>query len=390
MFKFFSTKYMLPGHVKALRRSRRVLATEKVLVYDNDIFFEHNSFEKAVYVMPPNDAIIKELESLEIGENGEYDFSQLSPGFKRYMRLKDDEFFNKEYSNWAKRDKLREYREEREIERVEDYYDRGLFESELDTILRGDKVHIETPAYIKARKSNRRAYKTVIELIRANLDLFESFITLTFADIEHAAKYQEKGLQFDLVEDASDFESIKKVFSDFMKTFAQKIRRDGYEFEYIAVYEEHKNGRYHFHLISSQIPDEYLIDCPELLDFDYKTGLRRNGKMIADWLHGKSDVEQIRDKERMSTYLCKYLIKNFMKLEQDQEEYEEFLGKKKYFPSRGLKRPKIEYFNDNDRKELELIEKKKAGYCDEYTTTYRNPYNDSEIRRTILSKKIIS
>lgn len=390
MFRFFNTKKMLEGHVKALRRSRRKLVTEKVLNYENELFFEHDSFEKAVYVMPDDDFILNELATIEIAENGDYDYSALSPAFKRYMRLKDDEFFNKAYNDWANRDKMKELRENREIDKVEGHYDRGLFESELEMILSGDRVKIETPMHIKARKSNRRAYKTVMELIRANIDMFESFVTLTFADIEHEVKYNEKGLNFELVDDVMDFEGVKKVFSNFMKTFAQKIRRDGHTFEYIAVYEEHKSGKYHFHLISSPIPNGYLVDCPEVLDIDYKTGQRRNGKMIADWLHGKSDVDIIRDKERMSSYLCKYLVKNFMKLEDTDESYQEFLGKKKYFPSRGLKRPKVEYIADSEEHKKEIIENKKVEYLEVYSTTYNNPYNDSQITRTICSKKIIS
>lgn len=390
MFKFFSTKKMLPGHIKALRRSRRVLASEKVLTYDNGSFFEHSHFEKAVYVLMPNDPILKELDALEIAENGDYDYSSVSPVIKRYMRLKDDEFFNKAYSEWKNSDRFKTLREEREIERIEEHYERGLFSDELETILSGDKVKFETSSYIKAKKSNRRAYKTVLELIRANLETFESFITLTFALKEHELKYLEKGVRFDLVDDATEFENVKDIFSDFMKNFAQKLRRNGHEFEYIAVYEEHKDGRYHFHLISSKIPDEFLVECPEWLDVDFKTGQRRNGLMIADWLHGKSDIAVIKDKEKMSSYLCKYLVKNFMVLEDNEETYNEFFGKKKYFRSKGLKKPNVEYFTGDDSRELELIEKRKAEYTDIYSTRYKNPYNDSEIEKTICSKKNIS
>ncbi|HWK24765.1 MAG TPA: hypothetical protein VNS08_17260 [Ureibacillus sp.] len=329
---------------------------------------------------------MEELEGLEIEEDGSYDFSKLSSDFKKYMRLKDDEFFNKAYSEWKNSKQYEEYRQQREIDKVEERYDRGIFEDELITILSGQKIKYETPTYIKARTSSRRAYKTVIELIRANLNVFESFITLTFARKEHEAKYLENGSVFDLIEDTKDFEECKKVFSKFINTVSKNMRRKGKQFEYVAVYEQHKDGSYHFHMISTKIDEEYLIACPEWLDIDYKTKKKRNGKMMKHWSYGKSDVEEIRDKEKMSTYLCKYLIKSFNSLADTEESYLEYLGKRKYFPSKGLKRPEVEYIKMNDIAVIESIEKKKAEYSSQYSTTYKNPYSDSEITRTLCSK----
>lgn len=387
-YKFFSTKYMTKGHLDALKKSRKVPVTEKVMHYDGGAFLEHMKYEKALYVYPKDDAILKELDELDLGENGEYDYKSLSSEFKKYMRLKDDEFFNKAFSEWKFSREIELARQERAIDNLEDYYDRELFEDELIDILSGDKPKIEKPVFVKARNSSRRAYKTVIELIRANLDKFETFITLTFARKEHEEKYLEHGANFELLEDVKDFEMVKKVFSKFINTLTKNMKRKGKDFKYIAVYEQHRDGSYHFHLIASKVDDEYLIDCPEWLDTDYKVNKRRYGKMIEKWVYGKSDVEQIRDKEKMSTYLCKYLIKNFMGLTDTEELYEEYLGKKKYFCSKGLSRPEVEYIKMHDIEKIEILEKRKAEYSDKYSTSYKNYYSDSQIEKTICSKII--
>lgn len=385
MYRFFSIKYMTKGHIQALRRSRRILVLDKVLNYDDGKFLEHVNYGQPLYVKPKEDNILKELEEMEIGENGEYDYSSLSKEFKRYMRFKDDELFHKAYYDWKNSERFAELKKERIIDQLEDEYDRDLFESELFDILSGKAVKNKKPVWVKARASNRRAYKTVLELIRANLSTFDSFITLTFARKEQEQKYLDNGMNFKLIEDVKDFEEVKKCFSKFINTLSKNMRRKNLEFEYVAVYEQHKDGSYHFHLISTKIEDEYLIDAPEWLDIDYKTKKRRNGKMIEKWTYGKSDIEQIRDKEKMSTYLVKYLVKNFNSLNDNEDTYREYLGKKKYFVSKGLKRPEVEYLPLNDFTQIEILEKRKAEYSDKYSTTYNNYYSKSEIQKTICS-----
>ena len=385
MYRFFSTKYMTKGHIDAIRRSRRILVTDKVLNYDSGMFLEHINYGQPLFVKPKDDPILKELEGLQLGEFGEYDYSSLSKEFKRYMRFKDDELFNKAYHDWKNSDRFADLKKDRIIDQLEDKYDRDLFESELFDVLSGKRVKNVKPVWVKARASNRRAYKTVLELIRANLNTFESFITLTFARKEQEQKYLDNGMNFKLVEDVKDFIEVKKCFSKFINTISKNMRRKEKEFEYVAVYEQHKDGSYHFHMISTKIDQEYLIDAPEWLDVDYKTKKRRNGKMIEKWVYGKSDVEEIRDKEKMSTYLVKYLVKNFNSLNDNDDTYNEYLGKKKYFVSRGLKRPEVEYLPLNDFDQIEILEKRKAEYSDKYSTTYNNYYSKSEIQKTICS-----
>ena len=377
---------MKKGHIDWLRRSRRVLASDKIVHYDGS-FMEHYEYENAVWVYPKDDWLLKELEQLEIGEEGEYDYKKLSPAFKKYLRFKDDEFFNKAYSLWKASNVIAGRKLDRALDGLEEKYDRELFADEIQSLLNNELKAKITPTWVKAKNSSRRAYKTVNELIRANLDKFDTFVTLTFARIEQAEKYREYGMDFELLEDVTDFEAVKKAFSKWRNTFAKALKRDGMDFHYIAVYEQHKDGVYHFHMLTSGIPEKYLFHTPEWLDTDYKTGKRRNGKMIEKWEYGKSDVELIRDKERMSTYISKYIAKDFQSLTDTDEAYKEYLGKKKYFPSQGLNKPKVEYVKTGEMDKLEVLEKKKAEYSDKYSTSYKNYYSDSIITQTIFSKK---
>lgn len=385
-FKFFSDKYMRKGHVAAIRNSRRVLVTDKVIRYDEDLFFEHYEYENPIFVIPKDDEIIKELDLISVNENDEYDFNSLSTNFKKYLRIIDDYYFDKAYKEWKNKDLLFDKFVEERIKIIEDSYERELTDEELEIILNGKMIKYEAETFVKARISARKAYKTVLELIRANLTSFQSFITLTFARKEHENKYLENGIDFELIDDVQDFDLVKKSFVKFINTLQKNMRRKNIEFEYIAVYERHRDGAYHFHLVSTLIPDDYLTDCPEWLDYDFKTKKRRHGKMLGHWKYGKSDVEIIRDKERMSTYLSKYIAKSFENLTDTEENYAKYLNQKKYFASRGLKRPTVEYVPANEENKKEIITKKKAEYSDKYSTSYKNVYSDSMIEKTICSK----
>lgn len=385
-YKFFSDKYMRKAHIDAIRKSRRVLVTDKIIRYDEDLFFEHYAYENPIYVIPQDDEIIRELEGINIGENDEYDYNSVSTNFKKYLRIIDDYYFDKAYKEWKNKSSLSDRLIEERIKIIESSFERELTNEELEMILNGKMFKYETETFVKARISARKAYKTVLELIRANLTSFESFITLTFARKEHAIKYFSNGSDFELINDVQDFDLVKKCFVKFVNTLQKNMRRKNIKFEYIAVYERHKDGAYHFHLVSTLIPDEYLTDCPEWLDYDFKTKKRRNGKMLSHWKYGKSDVEIIRDKERMSTYLSKYIAKSFENLTDTDENYDKYLNQKKYFASRGLKRPTVEYIRSNEEEQKELITKKKAEYSDKYSTSYKNVYSDSMIEKTICSK----
>lgn len=385
--KFFSKYIMTREHVRALRESRRVFVKDKLVDFDGN-FVEHVHHEKGIWVAPADDPILDELDSLQVYEQPifdktvgrwkNYDYNSLSWRLKKYMQEKDAEFFNR----WYKKQKFKDLIPVEEIDkrllRLEK--EKGVLTSEdIEDILTGKN---KTSICKKARDSARRAYASLIGLIRANLDKFDAFVTLTFARRENDEKYKDFGASFRYVDDVRNFKEVKAKFSSFINTLSKNMRRKGLEFEYVATWEMHADGSFHFHMICSTVPDDLLCDAPEWLDVDFKTGKRRNGKMLIHWEYGKSDYELVRDRERMSTYISKYVLKSLRNI--DEEHYETFLNAKKYFSSRGLEKPKVSYvFSDEDF--MSLLEKIK-GYGEAYPIVYKNAYNNGEIVKNVYSK----
>ncbi|MNJ67030.1 hypothetical protein D3C77_631630 [compost metagenome] len=89
-----------------------------------------------------------------------------------------------------------------------------------------------------------------------------------------------------------------------------------------------------------------------------------------NWQFGKSDCQPIKNKARLTTYVSKYIIKSFQNVK--EETYEDYLNKKKYFVTSGLKRPDISY-DINTIPNLEEIEP--------FVKEYMNPYNEGVITK---------
>ncbi|WP_420769192.1 rolling circle replication-associated protein (plasmid) [Parageobacillus thermoglucosidasius] len=379
---------MTKEHIRALRESRRVFVKDKLVDFDGN-FVEHVHHEKGVWVAPIDDPILEELDSLqiyeqpifdeEVGRWVNYDYSSLSWRLKKYMQEKDSVFFDRWYKKQKFKDIVPVEEFDKRIQRLEK--EKGeLSNEDIEAILVGKR---KTSTYKKARDSARRAYASLIGLIRANLDKFNAFVTLTFARKENEEKYKEFGANFRYVSNPKDFREVKEKFSSFINTLSKNMRRKGLDFQYVATWEMHADGSFHFHMICTAIPDDLLCDAPEWLDVDFKTGKRRNGKMLIHWEYGKSDYDLVRDRERMSTYISKYVLKSLRNI--DEEHYETFLHAKKYFSSRGLERPKVSYvFTEKD---FEKMMEKIKGYAETYPIEYENAYNGGKIVKNVYSKK---
>lgn len=385
--KFFSKYIMTREHIRALRESRRVFVKDKLVDFDGN-FVEHVHHEKGIWVAPADDPILDELDSLQIYEQPvfdetvgrwrNYDYNSLSWRLKKYMQEKDVEFFNR----WYKKQKLKDLIPVEEIDKrlLQLEKEKGVLTSEdIEDILTGKN---KTSTYKKARDSARRAYSSLIGLIRANLEKFDAFVTLTFARKENKEKYEEFGANFRYVDNPKDFKEVKEKFSSFINALAKNMRRRGLELEYVATWEMHADGSFHFHMICSAIPDDLLCDAPEWLDIDHITGKRRNGKMLVHWVYGKSDYEKVRDRERISTYISKYVLKSLRNI--DEEHYETFLNAKKYFASRRLEKPKVSYiFAESD---FDEVMEKIKGYAEAYPIEYQNAYNGGKIIKNVYSR----
>lgn len=133
--------------------------------------------------------------------------------------------------------------------------------------------------------------------------------------------------------DSLDYDSSKEL----LLKWCRKMR-DRYEnFDYLIVPELHKSGAVHFHSLLGDVPANFIEAKHP------KTGapLLRNERQIynlTDWTYGFTDCEEIEDKERTASYLTKYITKELMT---DKEMFR----KKRYFNSKGLKKPQIDYIN---------------------------------------------
>ena len=153
----------------------------------------------------------------------------------------------------------------------------------------------------------------------AQMNHFNLFVTLTFDPKKHDAYDQQ--------------ECIRKA-NRFM---ANQKRLHG-DFNHLMVAELMKDGKVHLHALIGGYTGK-LRDVPPR----QKGDLLLNCYKLDAWekTYGFGDAEQIADKERIANYIVKYISKD---IESDFHEK----GKKRYFASKNLVRPKKAYNQDID------------------------------------------
>lgn len=179
---------------------------------------------------------------------------------------------------------------------------------------------LEQKAFFSKRKSSARRSKTcVTDYALANE--FSQFITLTF---------NQK------LTDSFNYDLCKKLASKWINN----QRRTSPHLTYILVSEKHKSGAIHFHMIVNNFNGE----IKEARNAKSGRLVRKNGKQIYNltgWKYGFSTLSNISNKKATAYYLQKYLTKDFI----------EAFNKKRYWCSRGLKKP-IKSYNIDCIKEL--------------------------------------
>lgn len=124
-----------------------------------------------------------------------------------------------------------------------------------------------------------------------------------------------------------------------------RLLRDRYgKFNYLIIPELHKSGAVHFHALFSDIPADFIEARHPKTD---KPIIRNNRQVytLNDWKYGFSECENVDSPERTASYITKYMTKDLMT---DKSMYR----KKRYFISKGLKKPQIS-FEMKDNTELE-------------------------------------
>lgn len=157
----------------------------------------------------------------------------------------------------------------------------------------------------QSKKSNMYRVRTKIKDYVLSND-FDTFWNLTFGD------------------ERDDDERCFTRISNWLKYMKKKHGN----FDYIFIPERHKDGCLHFHGVTGGFKGE-MID----------SGVKRKGQMVlncVEWRYGFSNCTVIRDKDKASSYITKYITK-------DMDEETVGKGKKKYWSSRGLRLPVTEY-----------------------------------------------
>lgn len=401
--KVFSKKFLTDEHIKLLRESRKIYAKDKIVKH-GDNYIEVVNFEKRMKVYPPEDELLDMINNIERfdaewncvinaswDEYRNYRYEDLPSKLKSYMREMDNYYFAAWYSKKMNSNEFERY--ERLEERLLAVKGEITDEDFEKHVLLGKPI--PNTLGKKAKDSARRSYKTVNSIIKSNIHRFTTFMTFTFAQKKNKRKYNrlnkerlkdEVNLKFDYV-DGTDFELAKDALKKVMNNLRKKLKRKGLEFYYITVWELQKNGNYHFHILCSDIPKDEIYSMPKWLDYNFIEKKFNNGQGLFNWTYGKSDIQEIKSPEKVTTYVSKYIIKSFLNV--DEKSYLEYLNKKKYFVSTNLDRPTIEYFDEDgvfDRylRDLSLEN------IEPYVKVYTNPYNESKITNklyTVLDKK---
>lgn len=179
-------------------------------------------------------------------------------------------------------------------------------------------------------RSIRRTKTVIYDIIQCNQ--FKWFGTFTFNCRSCPSILQCKNyLKDDDRESCSCPPELCKRFDDehiktIMKVWLKNQRRLHGKFDYLLIPERHKNGALHFH---------------GLIGANYSGNMIESGKYynlmpiynVTSFQSGFSDFTEIQDKGKTATYVTKYITKEMPQID----------GKKRYWASRGLIRPRIEY-----------------------------------------------
>lgn len=178
-------------------------------------------------------------------------------------------------------------------------------------------------------------------IAKANMEYWETFITLTFED------------------NVTDVKLANKRF----KYFIDKVRRIKNDLRYLVVPEHQKRGAIHYHLLTNiSINDTKLM---------YNQEDNPKFKHVKYWLDGFNSVEHIKgDAKKIVGYISKYMTKDI-----DNRLF----GQRRFFCSQNCIVPKVSYIDSMDSRDLEFLQKKIQDKELIYQNKYLNAYDDSEV-----------
>lgn len=140
------------------------------------------------------------------------------------------------------------------------------------------------------RASKNRSKNMIIEYARANT--WEWFCTFTF-NPELVDSYDYKLC----------YQKLYQWLNNLQKRKASNVK-------YLGVPEQHKSGRWHFHVLMADCNGMDIVPSP------IKGVYNING-----WKYGFSTATTVRDTKRVSTYITKYITKDLIEHTQGQHRY---------------------------------------------------------------------
>lgn len=135
--------------------------------------------------------------------------------------------------------------------------------------------------------------------------------------------------------DSKDLKTYMKSLSRFIRYYREKFNCN---IQYLLIPEKHKSGSWHMHGLFKNIPDQ----CISLNQYHYLDWLDYHNKF------GFISLSKVRDRDRVSKYITKYITKTF-----DSSEFSK--GDKLYYCSRGLKQ--AEFLLDQLVQDYNLLSK---------------------------------
>lgn len=217
---------------------------------------------------------------------------------------------------------------------------------DTDNLYKPDRVEEVKPILLSnAIRSNLNCQR----IAKANRDSWESFITLTFK------------------ENITDIVYANKIFNAWVSN-VRKLKKD---FKYIAVPEFQKRGAVHYHILSNLGKEDTNIIIPQ----KERTEKTKDLTTLFDvkyWSRGFARVDFIKsDYKKIYSYICKYMTKDI-----DNKLF----GKHRYLSSQNINKPREEYLDLTNEKDLNYFNEIMNNSSIDYSSTYKDIYTDSDIQ----------
>lgn len=219
-------------------------------------------------------------------------------------------------------------------------------DDEDDLVKKSNINRLGEKNYVEFRNVQRAKFK-LQRLVKANEEVFKTFITLTFEENE------------------KDIKKANKKFNYWVSNI-RKLKKD---FKYVCVPEYQKRGAVHYHLMTNiEITDNKII-----LSQEKRVKKTKKLKRLYDvryWNQGYSSVFDLKDIDNTTAYITKYMTKDV-----DNRLF----GSRKYHFSRNLIQPKEYYIDLGEIKQFEYLKNLTTNCEVKFNNIYKNKYNFEDV-----------